>query len=92
MFDNPFTTLFIFLYALILLIISIPTLGLIPPGVSGITCLIDTTVHILELKYDYLENNPDADRKKIPWLELTYELNENIGPRSIKGMIFPWKD
>lgn len=92
MFDNPLTVIFVFIYSIILFILSCFTLGLLPPGLSGISCLLDTTIHMLELKYDYLEANPDADRKKIPWIELTYELNENIGPRTIKGMIFPWKD
>jgi hypothetical protein len=90
--DNPFTGIFIFIYTVILVLLSIPSLGLLPPGLGSIGCLIDTTVHMYDLKYDYLENNPDADRKKIPWAELTYELNENVGPRSLKGMIFPWKD
>lgn len=90
--DNPGAGIFVFIYTLILFILSIPSIGLLPPGLSSIGCVIDTTVHMFELKYDYLDNNPDADRKKIPWTELTYELNENIGPRSLKGMIFPWKD
>lgn len=92
MFDNPGASIFIFIYSVFLLILSIPSLGLLPPGLSSIACVLDTTVHMYELKYDYLEKNPDADRKKIPWIELTYELNENIGPRTLKGMIFPWKD
>ncbi len=91
MFDNPFAGIFIFIYGFILFILSIPTMGLLPPGLASIGILIDTTVHMYELKYDYLENNPEADRKKIPWAELTYELNEIIGPRSLRGMIFPWK-
>lgn len=90
--DNPGTGIFIFIYTIVLLILSLPSLGLLPPGISSIACVVDTTVHLYELKYDYLENNPGADRKNIPWKELTYELNENIGPRSLKGMIFPWKD
>ncbi|MBN2619267.1 MAG: hypothetical protein JXR64_13225 [Spirochaetales bacterium] len=90
--DNSGVGIFVFIYTIILLILSIPTLGLLFPGVSSIMCVLDTTVHMYELKYDYLEANPEADRKKLPWNELYYELNENIGPRSLKGMIFPWKD
>jgi len=90
--DNPLAGIFVFIYSFILLILSIPSLGLLPPGLSAISCVLDTTVHMYELKYDYLEKNPDVNRKKIPWKELTWDLNENIGPRSLKGMIFPWKD
>jgi hypothetical protein len=90
--DNPGVSIFIFIYSAILVLLSIPSVGLLPPGASAIMCLLDTTVHMYELKYDYIENNPEGDRKKIPWTQLTYELNENIGPRSLRGMIFPWKD
>lgn len=90
--DNPLTGIFVFIYGIILFILSVPTLGLLPPGASSISCLLDTVVHLYELKYDYLENNPDVNRKKIPWAELTYELNENIGPRTLRGMLFPWKN
>lgn len=90
--DNPLAGIVISIYTLFLFVLSLPSLGLLPPGIASILCVLDTTVHMYELKYDYLESNPDADRKKIPWKELTYELNENIGPRSLKGMIFPWKD
>ncbi|MGL1894662.1 MAG: hypothetical protein OCD02_23780 [Spirochaetaceae bacterium] len=90
--DNPLAGIFIYIYSIILLLLSLPSLGLLPPGLSSIACVLDTTVHMYDLKYTYLEENPDANRKKIPWRELTYELNENIGPRSLRGMIFPWKD
>ncbi len=90
--DNPLAGIFVFIYTIILLLLSIPSLGLLPPGLSSIACVLDTTVHLYDLKYDYLEKNPDANRKKIPWKELTWDLNENIGPRSLRGMIFPWKD
>jgi len=43
-------------------------------------------------KYDYLEAEADADRKHIPWDELLYEERESVGNRSLKNMIFPWKD
>jgi hypothetical protein len=36
----------------------------------------------VDQKYDYLEANPGADRKHLPWADLLYEENESIGPRS----------
>ena len=90
--DNPLAGIVVFIYTILLFLLSIPSLGLLPPGLSSIACVLDTTVHLYDLKYEYLDKNPDANRKKIPWKELTWDLNQNIGPRSLKGMIFPWKD
>jgi hypothetical protein len=44
------------------------------------------------MKYDYLEENPRADRKHIPWETLLREERERVGKRTLKGMIFPWKE
>ena len=46
---------------------------------------------LLMFKYDYLDENPDADIKHIPWDDLLYDEREKVGPRSLKSMIFPWK-
>jgi len=43
-------------------------------------------------KYDWMEANPEANHKKVPWAVLLAEDMERVGPRSLKGMIFPWKD
>jgi hypothetical protein len=42
-------------------------------------------------KYDYLEKNP-GDRRRIPWDALLVEDRERVGKRTLKGMIFPWKE
>jgi hypothetical protein len=39
-----------------------------------------------------LEENPDANRRKIPWDALLIDEKDRVGSRSIRGMIFPWKD
>jgi hypothetical protein len=49
-------------------------------------------IKLMMYKYDYLEAEADADRKHIPWDELLYEERESVGNRSLKNMIFPWKD
>ncbi len=43
-------------------------------------------------KYDYIEAHPDTDRKHLPWEELLFEEREKVGTRTLKGMIFPWKE
>ena len=43
-------------------------------------------------KYDYLEENPDAKRNDIPWDALLIDERERVGKRTLRGMIFPWKE
>jgi hypothetical protein len=40
----------------------------------------------------HLEKNPEADRRKIPWEALLVEEEERVGKRTLRGMIFPWKE
>ena len=40
---------------------------------------------------DYLEENPDTDKKHLPWEDILFEEKEKVGPRSFRSMIFPWK-
>jgi hypothetical protein len=62
------------------------------PGVAGISLSRMDTTKLLMLKYDFLEANPDCTKKDINWEDLLYEERQLVGPRSFKGMIFPWKD
>lgn len=89
--DNTGASLFCAVDIVVQFFISIFTVGLIP-GVGGIQLTGMIAIKLLMKKYDYLEANPGADRKHLPWADLLYEENESIGPRSLKGMIFPWKD
>jgi len=89
--DNTGASLFCALDILIQTIISVFTVGLIP-GCGGIQLTGMDCIKILMKKYDYLEANTGADRKHLPWTDLLFEENESIGPRSLKSMIFPWKD
>ncbi len=43
-------------------------------------------------KYDYLESHPEVNRRQIPWEELLFDEREKIGPRTLRGMIFPWRN
>lgn len=90
MFDNMGRTLFMTLYSLVCLAISLFTVGLLP-GSAGIELLHQDFTKLIMLKYDYLEQHPGSDRKHLPWVDLLYDDNESIGPRSFKSMIFPWK-
>ncbi len=89
--DNLGFSIFFGIYRLICFALSIFTMGLIPGG-AGLVLTHQIAGKLLMMKYDYLEENSDADRRHLPWIDILYEENEKIGPRSLKGMIFPWKD
>jgi len=90
-FDNTGAAIFLFLAVLFNAGLSV-VLAFILPGVGGILILLESTMKLLMMKYDYLEENPDADRKKVPWNALLLEEREKIGKRTLKGTIFPWKE
>jgi uncharacterized membrane protein YesL len=90
-FDNPGFTVYlaIGLAGIIALSFSTPLfLAALPAGMIW----IHAGVKIRLLKYDYLEENPEARRNRIPWNALLIEEREKIGKRTLRGFIFPWKD
>ena len=90
-FDNTGTALVLFFGVLFNGAISL-ALAFILPGIGGILILLESGMKLIMMKYDYLEENPDGDRKKIPWGALLRDEKEKIGKRSLRGTIFPWKE
>jgi len=89
--DNPGFTVFLSLYTLFNLVLSFITAFLIP-GVSSILLSHQIAMKLRLYKYNYLEEHPDADRKRIPWDALLIDEKEKVGQRTLRGMIFPWKE
>lgn len=89
--DNLLFSLFLWIYTLLNVAISVFTAFLIP-GVAGTTLGTVDALKLLLKKYDWLEAHPQANRRKIPWAELLEEEQELVGKRTFKGMIFPWKE
>jgi uncharacterized membrane protein YesL len=89
--DNTPFCILIFLISLVTLAISLPLLLLIP-GPGGLLLFLDEALRLRIFKYDWLEANPNADRRRIPWDALLIEEREKTGSRTLKGLIFPWKD
>ena len=89
--DNAFFTILLFFITILSLALSFFTFLLIP-GIAFVMILLNTGLKLRLLKYDYLEENPDANPKKIPWDTLVTEERKRVGKRTLKGMIFPWKD
>ncbi len=90
-FDNTGTSLVLAFMMIFNAALSI-MLAFILPGMEGILVLQESAMKLLLLKYDYLEEHPEADRKKIPWAALIMEERERVGKRTLKGTIFPWKE
>jgi len=61
-------------------------------GPAGIQLYMNGALRLLLFKYDWIEENPELNRKQIPWYELLVDERERVGKRSLKGMIFPWKE
>ena len=88
---NPWTSLVMFVVFVVSLVLTIFTLGFFP-GLLGISIWFQVCFKFLMAKYDWIEANPEANHKKVPWAELLAEDMDKVGPRSLKSMIFPWKD
>ena len=90
-FDNPWFCVFSLIHNLLVLVLSF-FLAFLFPGPAAILLFLDEGLRLRLLKYDWLEANPDADRRKIPWDALLIDEREKTGNRSLKSFIFPWKD
>lgn len=89
-FDNAFFSVFLFVWTILSLALSV-VLALLIPGLAGIALGLDDALKLRLYKYDWLEAHPGAKRSDLPWEELLTEDKELLGPRSLKNMIFPWK-
>jgi hypothetical protein len=88
--DNPTFTLLVALVSLVIMALSFLTMSLFP-GITGLLLWHQTAVKLRLYKYDYLEQHPDATNKDIPWDLLIKKDRDILGPRTIRGLIFPWK-
>ena len=92
-FDNVGFTIALFLNNLLLILISIFTIGLIP-SISGITLANTNALRLRLYKYDWIEVNPRLTKEQlrdVPWDELLQTDKETLGPRKLKSFFFPWK-
>ena len=90
-FDNPMFCIFSLIHNLAVLILSM-FLAFLFPGPAGILLFLDEGLRLRLMKYDWLEANPGANRREIPWDALLIDEREKTGTRSLKSFIFPWKD
>lgn len=90
-FDNPGFSIGMLLTVILVMIMSVFT-ALLLPGVSTIILVWNIAFKLRMYKYDYLEQNPGVNRRRIPWDALLVEDRERVGKRTLKGMVFPWRE
>jgi len=90
-FDNPGFSIFLLLHSAVTLVISV-FLAFLLPGFGGVALAQDVALRLRLYKYDWIEANPGANRRAVPWEELLVEDSELVGKRTLKGMFFPWKE
>jgi len=90
-FDNPGFSIALFIVAVITLVLSAFTAFLLP-GLATLLLWWNVALKLRLYKYDWLEQNPGANRRRAPWDALLVGDRERVGKRTLKGMIFPWKE
>lgn len=88
---NPGTSFVMALVLVLSVVLSVVTFGFFP-GILGISIWLQVCFKFLLAKYEWMEANPNEDHKKVPWAVLLAEDMEKVGPRTLRSLIFPWKD
>ncbi len=91
LFDNTLFTIGLGIGTILILAVSVFTAFLIP-GVTSVLVWYQDALKLRLYKYDYLEKNPGANRRQVPWETLLIDDRERVGHRTFRGMIFPWKE
>ena len=89
--DNSGFSVFLLIHNIAVVVLSTLFIFMFP-GPVGVLLYLDEALRLRLLKYDWLEANPGADRRKIPWDAILIEERERTGTRSFKNFIFPWRD
>ena len=94
-FDNTFFSILVAFYTFLMIPLSVFLFFLIPSA-AGILLAQINALRLRLYKYDYLEQHPELttrdEQKDIPWDELIREDKECTGTRSLRSLIFPWKE
>lgn len=92
---NTGFTLFIFFYSIVLIVLT-PFLAFLVPGISGLLLAWNNAFKLRMYKYDWIEQQPEIPIRQahthIPWDDLLAEDRDIVGNRTLRTLIFPWKD
>ena len=90
--DNPGFSLFVTAWDALSLAVSF-FLAFTLPGAGGAAFARVEAFRLRMLKYEWIESRPEgAPRRPVPWAELLAPERERLGPRTLRNLIFPWKD
>jgi hypothetical protein len=89
--DNPLFFIGTMFLSALFLAVSAP-LAFLLPGPAGLMLFLDESLRLRLMKYDWLEQNVGSSRGYIPWDKILTEEREKTGNRTLRGLIFPWKD
>ncbi len=92
MLDNPGFSLFTGLVMVPLMMILWLLTAFVAFGPAGIQLYMEVALRLLMFKYNWLEEHSGARKRDVPWEELLLDEKERVGKRTLKGMIFPWKE
>ncbi len=90
-FDNFGYSMLLVLKSIIDFIITIFTFSIIP-GICGIGIARMDMVRLLTRRYQYLEANKGINKKDADWKQILADDITSTGTRTLRNMIFPWKD
>lgn len=90
-FDNTGFAIYTAIGFVVIGILSVFTAFLLP-GLAGLLIWVQAGMKLRLYKYDYLEEHPETQRRDIPWDELLLDDRDRVGKRTLRGMIFPWKE
>lgn len=90
---NTGFTVFIFFYSIFLIVFT-PFLAFLAPGISGLLLAWNNALKLRMYKYDWIEQQPEIPIRHthIPWDDLLAEDSDIVGNRTLRTLIFPWKD
>jgi uncharacterized membrane protein YesL len=90
-FDNIGFSIGLLIWSMVISILSIATFFIFL-GPSAILLWQNVAFKLRVYKYEYLEKYPDTSRKNIPWDVLLATDQDKIGIRTLRNLIFPWKE
>lgn len=94
LFDNFAFSVFMALYSLLLMALSVMLLFTMP-GFCGINLAYVNALRLRMYKYDWLDQHGDLkgknDRNNIPWKALLKEETDILDQKSIRSVLMPWK-
>ncbi|HUI72726.1 MAG TPA: hypothetical protein VL354_19545, partial [Spirochaetia bacterium] len=90
-FDNPGFSIGLSICTLIVIAVSV-FVALLLPGLATVLLWWNVAFKLRLYKYDWLEQNPEHKGRRVPWDALLVEDRERVGKRTLRGMIFPWRE